>query len=718
MFSVDLALSYHGFIAFLGLLAAFGIAWWSYRLPVPPLPVIRKRTFIVVRALVLWLLMLLVGQPVLSFIERSTVPPLVDVLVDDSQSLTLTDGIGNRRSIMKRALSDPAFASLAAEAELRWSLFAERRRSIDRWSPDSLTFAGERTDLAGAFRDLRAVDPARRPAAVILLTDGNTTTSENPVYEAQSLGAPVFAIGIGDSNQPRDVRISQVVTNETAYLGTSVPAHLVLHSSGASGATVEVTLEHRGRVADRATVTLVAGSGDQRLTLRYTPDSVGWHRSTVSVTPVPGEITTRNNSASFLTNILSDKRRILIISASPNPDAAFLHRTIANDSAWTVVTRTGTPAGGFLEGPLTPDEVRRANLLILVGIPDARTPEDVVQLLARDDLATIPLWYLPQRTTEPARLGSLALRLPATLEAVVNTELSVFFSVPASRRQHPIVRSVNGIDPWAALPPMFRPVGSVVPRPGADVLATVRMGNKELVDPLLIVRRAEGRRSALLFGYGLWRWKLLSPSSAGPRDAADEFVARMVRWLTATEDEQRIRVRPDREVFSSIDPPTFTGQVYDESLQPVSDADVEVIARGNGTTVSTILSPLGNGQYAGALPSLAPGDYTTISVVRTGGMVLGEDRGRFSVGGVNVEFIETRLNRALLNGLAERTGGALLTGESLGSLAELVRSAPEFRQTDVVRRSDLDLWSHPWALVLLVALLSFEWFLRKRWGML
>jgi hypothetical protein len=192
----------------------------------------------------------------------------------------------------------------------------------------------------------------------------------------------------------------------------------------------------------------------------------------------------------------------------------------------------------------------------------------------------------------------------------------------------------------------------------------------------------------------------------------------MVRWLTATEDEQKIRVRPDREAFSSIEPPTFTGQVYDESLQPVSDADVEVIARGNGTTVSTILAPLGNGQYAGALPSLAPGDYATTAVVRTGGTVLGEDRGRFSVGGVNVEFIETRLNRALLDGLAERTGGAVLTADGLGSLAGLVRSAPEFRETDVVRRSDLELWSHPWALALLVVLLSFEWFLRKRSGML
>ncbi|MCU0453491.1 MAG: VWA domain-containing protein [Bacteroidetes bacterium] len=718
MSSVDLALSYHTLFAFLGLVVAFAIAWWSYRFPVPPQPPAWKRTFIGLRAIALWLIILLIGQPVLSRIDRSVVPPLVEVLVDDSQSLTLADAQGDRRVILKRTLGDRAFVAFDSDAEVRWSTFAERRRPIERWSPDSLTFRGERTDLAGAFGDLRTTDPVRRPAAVILLTDGNSTTNENPVYEAQALGAPVFAIGIGDTNEPRDLRVSQVVSNATAYAGTSVPVHVSLHSSGAGEETVDVTLEHRGRVADRTTVVLDAGARDRRLTLRFMPDSAGWHRSIVRVSSLRGEITTLNNSASFLTNVLSDKRRILIVSASPNQDAAFIRRSLSTDSSLTVVLRTGAPGGGFLEGPLSPEDLRRADLVILVGIPDARTSDDVIRLIARDEFAPTPLWYLLQRTTDLARLGPLAQRLPVSIEAVANTELSAFFSVPASRRLHPILRSANGADPWLSLPPMFRPAGSFLPRPGAEVLAYVRLGNKDLTDPLLIVRRDEGRRSAMLAGYGLWRWKLLAPAGSGSADLADDFVNRMVRWLTAAEDERRVRVQPDREVFSSVEPPSFTAQVYDESLQPVSDADIEVTARGSDGVVSTILSPLGSGQYVGSLPSLAPGDYVTTAVVRAGGAVLGEDRGRFSVGGINVEFVETSLNRTLLEGLAARTGGAYFPAGDLSGLAERVRAAPAFRETELVRRSDLDLWSHPWTLVIVVLLLSLEWFFRKRSGML
>ncbi len=716
--SVDLALSYHVLFAFIGLAAAVLIAWWSYRFPVPPQPPGRRRAFIILRAASLWFLILLLGEPVFSLIERSSVPPLVDVLVDDSQSLALIDAQGDRRDAVRQLVNDPTFASLARSATVRWSTFADRRRHVSRWSADSLTFAGERTDLAGAFRDIRLSDPSNRPAAVILVTDGNTTTNENPVYEAQALGSPVFAVGIGDTNEPRDLRISQIVSNETAYAGTRVPVHIVLHSSGARGETVDVTLEHRGRVVDRTSLVLDAGSYDRRLMLYFSPDSAGWHRSSVNVTRLPGEITTRNNSASFLTNVLSEKQRVLIVSSTPNQDAAFLRRSLSADSTLTVVMRTGTPAGSFLEGPLSPEELRRASVMILVGLPDARTPDLVLRSIVRDAPAATPLWYLPQRTTDFSRLGPLADQLPVSIDAVVGSEQPVFFSVSEARRRHPILKATNGIDPWTSLPPLFRPIGRCIPRPGSDVLATARAGNKELGDPLLVVRRHEGRRTAVLAAYGLWRWKLLAPTVAGTADQVDDFVNRMVRWLTAVEDERRIRVRPDREVFTSLEPPAFSGQVYDESLQPVNDADVEVTARGNGVTVSTILSPLGNGQYAGSLPSLTPGDYSTVSVVRANGTVLGEDRGRFSVGGINIEFIETSLNRTLLEGLASRTGGAYVTPGEITDAVERIRTLPAFRETDLVRRTDVDLWDHPWMLAIVVLLFSAEWFFRKRSGML
>lgn len=717
--SVDLSFSYHFLFIVAGLAVAFGIAFLSYRNPVPPQPPARRNLFIALRTLGMWLLMLLIGQPVISLVERSVVPPIVDVLVDNSESLTLTDGRGSRRELLHRALRSPEWSSLASSADVRWSLFDHSRRSMEPWSPDSLRSDGDRSDIAGAFHDLRIGSGGRRPAAVVLITDGNSTTPTNPLYEAQAFGVPVFSIGVGDTNDPRDLRVSQLLSNSTAYAGTRVPVNVVLHGSNVAGEQAEVRLLHRGRTVDRATVTLEAGSRDQRVTLSFVPDSAGLHRSTVSVSRLPNEITFVNNTATFLTRVLSDKMRVLLLSSAPNQDAAFLLRSLASDSNVTVTARTGTPQGAYLEGPLTPDLMRRSDLIVIVGNPPAAAGQTVAQMLLREEFLRKPVWFLPQRTGAPDRNSPLESILPARVEQAVQAEMTVFVVVPEPKRLHPIFRVPSaGADAWSSLPPVFRSQTSVRPRPDAEVLATIRMGSTVLQDPLLVVRNAEGRRTVMLTGYGIWRWKLLAPSEDPGGLLYDQFVSNVVRWLTAADDERRFRVTPDRDAFSSLEAPSFTGQVYDESLQPVDGADVLITATSADATSSIVLSPLGNGQYAGTSTLLPPGDYTYTATARAGAVTLGEDRGTFSVGGLDPEFVETKMNRLSLEGLSSRTGGVYFDVGGMEGLADRIRGVAGFQPVELVQRSDVDLWSNPWMLGLVVLLFSTEWFLRKRAGML
>ena len=717
--SVELSISYHVFFVVVGLAAAFGIAFLSYRSPVPPQTRASRIIFTLLRTLGLWILMLLIGQPVLSLVERSVKPPVVDILVDNSQSLSLVDDLGDRRLVLRGALSSSEFAALSNDADVRWSLFDHTRRAITSWSVDSVRSDGDRSDIAGALRDLRINSGGRRPAAVVLVTDGNATTPVNPLYEAQALGVPVFTVGVGDTNDPRDLRVSSLLSNATAYAGTRVPVNVVVHSSNAAGEQAEVRLIHRGRTVDRTTITLDAGSRDQRVTLYLTPDSAGLHRSSVSLSRLANEITYANNTATFLTRVLSDKMRILILASAPNQDAAFLQRSLSSDSNMAVTVRTGNPQGAFWEGALTPDLLRRSDAFILVGAPDGPTSHTVRQLLLQEEFARKPVWFIPQRSENVDLLRPLDPILPAHVDQLVPSEQVVFCAVPESRRLHPIFRSQSvASDPWSSLPPVFRSQGTYRPRPDAEVLATIRAGATVAPEPFLVTRNADGRRTAMLTVYGLWRWKLLTASEGASVSLYDEFVSNIVRWLTAVEDERRFRIRPERDAFSSLEAPAFTGEVYDESLQPVIDADVQVTAVLDGATTTVVLSPLGNGQYAGSFSLLSPGDYAYSATARAGSSVVGEDRGTFSVGGLNVEFVETRLNRVSLEGLSSRTGGAYAHAADLHGLSARVRAVPGFESVEDIQRSDVEVWNNPWALGLAILLFSIEWFLRKRAGML
>ena len=61
------------------------------------------------------------------------------------------------------------------------------------------------------------------------------------------------------------------------------------------------------------------------------------------------------------------------------------------------------------------------------------------------------------------------------------------------------------------------------------------------------------------------------------------------------------------------------------------------------------------------------------------------------------------------------TGGRLLRPDKLGSLLEEL--AERDQQVEVERVSRRDLWNHPLLLLLIVGLLTGDWVLRKRAGL-
>ena len=101
-----------------------------------------------------------------------------------------------------------------------------------------------------------------------------------------------------------------------------------------------------------------------------------------------------------------------------------------------------------------------------------------------------------------------------------------------------------------------------------------------------------------------------------------------------------------------------------------------------------------------------------------GGRQIAEEKGTFSVGGLNAEFLDTKSNKHLLQQIALRTGGRYYEPEDLDQLPDELASHPGFKIREVSISQQLELWNKTWMLGSLVALLALEWILRKRHGML
>jgi hypothetical protein len=83
------------------------------------------------------------------------------------------------------------------------------------------------------------------------------------------------------------------------------------------------------------------------------------------------------------------------------------------------------------------------------------------------------------------------------------------------------------------------------------------------------------------------------------------------------------------------------------------------------------------------------------------------------VGGADPEMTDPRLNLRVLQRLAASTGGRVVGEGDMSALAgELRARIPA--ATLLVRR---DLWHHGWSFAAIVAALTTEWLLRRRWGL-
>ena len=320
------------------------------------------------------------------------------------------------------------------------------------------------------------------------------------------------------------------------------------------------------------------------------------------------------------------------------------------------------------------------------------------------------------------KLRRLENLLPVKIGPPRGNETQVFTEVSPAGRENPITRMSDSVA-WSSLPPIFRNETQFTPRPESDVLATARVGGTRLDEPMIVARKVGKSRSIMIPGYGIWRWELIGEGRAEATNRASipvlgTFAGNALRWLGVREEEEQVRIRASKEVYNLGESVRILGQVYDESYQPLSNADVTVEVVSENDNYKLTLAPAGSGRYEGVLGSLPAGDYRFSGRASAGGRDIGTDNGRFVVDEVGIEFIQSSMNAPFLRSLSERTGGRFYTIDRTESLVNDILSHKGFVPRSIEVDEEQSLRESIWFLIAALAFFACEWFLRKRSGML
>ena len=706
------------------------LTWWTYSRPTPPLSTGRRALLGGLRFLALALILFLLFEPVWRHVTETQTLPSVAVLLDDSASLPVT-AAGSTRAAPDtttaaadprprlRQVLDPLSGSQLQDTRLHLFGFSDVVRALP--ALDSLRFDGPRTDMSSALRTVREQMEGENLRAIVLASDGQYNTGRNPLYWAQRSPVPIHTVVLGDTSRRQDVVMRDALTNDLAYTGTEVPVRVRVQAEGYTGQSVQVSLwEGDERLATRA-LTLTPGTAEQRVELTFTPREAGLKRITAAVTRLDGEATYRNNTQSIPLRVLDRKRQVLLLGAAPSPSFSAVRRLLEADPATEVTARTPRQQGRFYEGSL-PDTLSSFDVAVLAGFPGASVAPTTARRVARAVEEGLPVLFLMDRQTDVKALQEyFGDVLPARPAQIRSSSVQATLVPTTTGRRHPIFDlpqlAEAGAEAWSRLPPLRRSQTRWQLAPDARTLATARVRGIDTGEPLLLTRRRAGQRSAMLLGTGTWRWANLPDALSAQAPLWPGLLSNLVQWTSAAENDRPVRVEPTQSTFAGGENVRLTGQVYDESLQPVEGAAVEVVLEGpEGKRYPFQMQSLGQGRYALDATSLPPGRYDYVATAQQDGQQLGTDRGSFAVGETTLEYRHTHANVALMRQIAQRSGGSFHPAGAAGELPARVAAAG---LDPLVTRTphDTPLWQRYGFLVAALLLLGAEWVLRRRSGL-
>ncbi len=199
----------------------------------------------------------------------------------------------------------------------------------------------------------------------------------------------------------------------------------------------------------------------------------------------------------------------------------------------------------------------------------------------------------------------------------------------------------------------------------------------------------------------------------------------MILWLARKEDadQQDVWVRMDQRRYPQGSKVEFELGARSEDGDPLLDVEFDVVVVSPDGQQQRIQAGKDDQQWrGGAGPFETAGDYTLQVTAKRGGSELGSVARQFAIQATDLELVDPAANPSQLEMLARLTsdaGGRSLAPEELPALIREIGANPPQAKIEYESKWQLtDSWPDAWAVFLCaIGLVSCEWYLRKRWGL-
>jgi hypothetical protein len=647
------------------------------------------RTMAFFRFLLVTILAFLLLSPFIKTLFNTIEKPVIIITQDNSSSILLNrDSAFYKTKYLQQlnALKN----KLAENYEVKSFVFGENLNEGNQ-----VDFSKKITDISNVFDEINNKFYNRNVGALILASDGIFNQGSNPVFNAD-IEFPIYTIALGDTTVQRDIILKEVIHNKITFLGNQFPLEIEAEANQCENQLTQLTVTHNGKQ-------LFAKQFDiksERLLINENilleAKEVGVQHYRVNLSSIDNEISIVNNVKDIYIEVLDGRQNILILANAPHPDVKALKLSIESNENYKVTSQLLNE----FEGKIEP-----YSLVIIHQLPN-----NTNQVFNKVVESNVSILYILGSQTVVSKFNTLNTGLnisnPRNKLNEILPQMAPNF--PLFNLSESVQKSIN------AMPPLLGQFGNYHLKTKGYVLLNQKIGSVETDNPLMVFFQDNGKKAAIIAAEGFWKWRMQDFLKNKNHNNFDELINKTVQFLSVKEDKSRFRV-VTKNIHFENEEIQINAELYNNSYELINDPEINIdLVEENGDKYNFVFNRTSKAYVlnAGILP---PGFYNY-----TARVILSDKEytasGKFQIKNLLLEANNTIANHQLLQNIAEKFGGKLFYPKQMDNISNEIMDNSNIASI-IYEENDLkELISLKWIFFVLITLLSFEWFLRKRNG--
>jgi len=668
------------------------------------------------------------------------------ILADKSLSMSLSASQDKktRADQLKQFFTDneDSIKQLAEKHHLHSFTFDESSRSLPfNKMKEMKNIDGEYTDLVNSIE--KSLDGFSKGdvAGVLLFSDGVSNTPvgshknlEDLLKRLNDENIVVHTFGAGSNGSLKDIAVKDIRYDGFAFVHNKMTIEVDLASRGYKDMPVQVNLLSENRPISTRQIEVKQNS-QSTVVFEFTPDKVGRYVYTVTTPVLPDDAMAANNQRSFIVDVIRDKIRVLHVCGHPDYDEQYFRRFLKNNPNVDLISffilRTNADLGLVQDNELSlipfptrelfSTQLHTFDLLIFQNftyrgyemsqyLPNIRrfVMEGGAFMVIGGDVSYGPGGY-DGTAIEPI--------LPFEIYQSDKAIATDIFKLQVSEEgyNHPIMqisrnREANR-EAWGNSHELYGMNLGLRPYPDSLVLAR----HPITAAPVMATRSVgKGRVFASAIDSS-WLWHNMEIAKGGSGEFYRSFYNNVIRWLIKDPELKHLKVKADNDSVSTKQEIRLDIRLTDDDFQPRADADVKISvigADGKKQLLSKNISTDKDGIAGFSLKAPDRDGMLSIQVEsRNPSGVVDKEELLVFVSSHSKELDEVNVDFEKLQNIADSTGGKFY------QLPKNIDDEVLFTKQQnerVGKKQDLPIWNKWWFLTLLVLLIAFEWWLRKR----